>query len=125
MLGTSLQVWRQTLWTDIKTEVMEEGTKAFVKEVKALPKAVRDEDCFKVGTLVTYWTCMHTLQWSLTNFVFRSGASMQMMQNVRGFLHHYCFAGLAVFCLLDHTLCMHLVWYVNLYFFMLVCRVWT
>ncbi len=27
---------------------MEEGTKAFVKEVKALPKAVRDEDCFKV-----------------------------------------------------------------------------
>lgn len=30
---------------------MEEGTKAFVKEVKALPKAVRDEDCFKVGAL--------------------------------------------------------------------------
>lgn len=29
---------------------MEEGTKAFVKEVKALPKAVRDEDCFKVCT---------------------------------------------------------------------------
>lgn len=46
---TPLQVWRQTLWTDIKTEVMEEGTKAFVKEVKALPKAVRDEDCFKVS----------------------------------------------------------------------------
>jgi len=42
------QVWRQTLWTDIRTDVMEEGTKAFVKEVKALPKAVRDEDCFKV-----------------------------------------------------------------------------
>ena len=53
MLGTPLQVWRQTLWTDIKTEIMEEGTKAFVKEVKALPKAVRDEDCFKVGTLVS------------------------------------------------------------------------
>ena len=28
---------------------MEEGTKAFVKEVKALPKNVRDEDCFKVN----------------------------------------------------------------------------
>ena len=28
---------------------MEEGTKGFVKEVKALPKAVRDEDCFKVS----------------------------------------------------------------------------
>ena len=41
-------MWRQTLWTDIRTDVMEEGTKAFVKEVKALPKAVRDEDCFKV-----------------------------------------------------------------------------
>ena len=43
-----VQVWRQTLWTDIRTDVMEEGTKAFVKEVKALPKAIRDEDCFKV-----------------------------------------------------------------------------
>ena len=32
----------------VQTDVMEEGTKAFVKEVKALPKAVRDEDCFKV-----------------------------------------------------------------------------
>lgn len=42
------QVWRQTLWTDIRTDVMEEGTKAFVKEVKGLPKAIRDEDCFKV-----------------------------------------------------------------------------
>ena len=49
------QVWRQTLWTDIRTDVMEEGTKAFVKEVKALPKAVRDEDCFKVGT----WELIH------------------------------------------------------------------
>ena len=53
MLDTPLQVWRQTLWTNVKTEVMEEGTKAFVKEVKALPKAVRDEDCFKVGALVS------------------------------------------------------------------------
>ena len=53
VLDTPSQVWRQTLWTNVKTEVMEEGTKAFVKEVKALPKAVRDEDCFKVGTSVS------------------------------------------------------------------------
>lgn len=33
---------------------MEEGTKAFVKEVKALPKAVRDEDCFKVPLQPAY-----------------------------------------------------------------------
>lgn len=56
-----LQVWRQTLWTDIRTDVMEEGTKAFVKEVKALPKAVRDEDCFKVGALaLIHLACMCT-----------------------------------------------------------------
>ncbi|DBA86689.1 TPA: Dynein alpha chain, flagellar outer arm [Trebouxia sp. C0004] len=47
LVEQQFQVWRQTLWTDIRTDVMEEGTKAFVKEVKALPKAVRDEDCFK------------------------------------------------------------------------------
>lgn len=40
---------------------MEEGTKAFVKEVKALPKAVRDEDCFKVGALALIClTCIRT-----------------------------------------------------------------
>lgn len=36
-----LQTWKQTLWSDIKTEEMEEGAKNFVKEVKALPKRVR------------------------------------------------------------------------------------
>lgn len=36
-----MQAWKQTLWTDIKTEEMEEGAKNFVKEVKALPKRVR------------------------------------------------------------------------------------
>lgn len=41
------QDWRQTLWNDIKTEVMEDGAKAFVKEVKSLSKKIRDEDCFK------------------------------------------------------------------------------
>ena len=39
--------WRQTLWNDIRTEVMEDGAKGFVKDVKALNKKVRDEDCFK------------------------------------------------------------------------------
>ena len=43
-----MQVWRSTLWSDIKTEIMEEGTKNFVKEVKSLNKKVRDDDCFKV-----------------------------------------------------------------------------
>jgi dynein heavy chain len=36
-----MQAWKQTLWTDIKTEEMEEGAKNFVKEVKMLPKRVR------------------------------------------------------------------------------------
>lgn len=69
MADTALQVWRQTLWTDIKTEVMEEGTKAFVKEVKALPKAVRDEDCFKVGALVSDLSDMHAHN-AMGNFSF-------------------------------------------------------
>ena len=37
---------------------MEEGTKAFVKEVKALPKNVRDEDCFKVNDHLHLPTCI-------------------------------------------------------------------
>ena len=32
--------WRQTLWNDIRTEVMEDGAKGFVKDVKALNKKV-------------------------------------------------------------------------------------
>ena len=36
---------------------MEEGTKSFVKEVKALPKQIRDEDCFKVCVLVPVVLC--------------------------------------------------------------------
>jgi dynein heavy chain len=40
-LAANLQTWKQTLWSDIKTEEMEEGAKNFVKEVKALPKRVR------------------------------------------------------------------------------------
>ncbi|KAK9817742.1 hypothetical protein WJX72_001478 [[Myrmecia] bisecta] len=44
---TQFLEWRNTLWSDIKTDVMEDGCKAFVKEVKALPKRIRDEDCFK------------------------------------------------------------------------------
>lgn len=51
------QVWRETLWTGIRTDVMEEGTKSFVKEVKALPKQIRDEDCFKVYILVPIMLC--------------------------------------------------------------------
>lgn len=39
--------WKQTLWSNIDTTVMEDGAKNFVKEVKSLNKKVRDEDCFK------------------------------------------------------------------------------
>lgn len=35
------QAWRATLWNDIRTEVMEDGAKQFVKEVKMLNKKVR------------------------------------------------------------------------------------
>jgi hypothetical protein len=34
--------WRDTLWADIRTDLMEEGAKAFIKEVKGLHKKVRD-----------------------------------------------------------------------------------
>lgn len=34
------QDWRQTLWSDIRTDIMEEGAKQFVKEVKSLHKKV-------------------------------------------------------------------------------------
>lgn len=41
LLTFHTQAWKQTLWSDINTEEMEEGAKNFVKEVKALPKQVR------------------------------------------------------------------------------------
>lgn len=39
--------WRETLWNDIRTDLMEDGAKGFVKEVKTLNKKVRDEDVFR------------------------------------------------------------------------------
>lgn len=39
--------WKKTLWNDIRTDLMEDGAKNFVKEVKSLNKLVRDEDVFK------------------------------------------------------------------------------
>lgn len=35
-----LQAWRQTLWSSISTQEMEEGAKQLQKEVKSLPKKV-------------------------------------------------------------------------------------
>jgi len=35
-----MQDWRQTLWSQIQTELMEDGAKNFVKEVKSLSKKV-------------------------------------------------------------------------------------
>ncbi len=32
--------WKSTLWSDIRTDVMEEGAKNFVKEIKSLNKKV-------------------------------------------------------------------------------------
>ena len=43
---TQFAKWRETLWNDIKTDLMEDGAKVFVKEVKSLPKNIRDEDCY-------------------------------------------------------------------------------
>lgn len=42
-----LQDFRETLWDDIQTDVMEDAAKAFVKDVKSLPKRIREEPCFK------------------------------------------------------------------------------
>eukprot|EP00879_Flechtneria_rotunda_P017284 GHRR01018106.1.p1 GENE.GHRR01018106.1~~GHRR01018106.1.p1 ORF type:complete len:1124 (+),score=375.49 GHRR01018106.1:243-3374(+) len=47
MCEVQFQAWRKTLWSNISTEEMEEGAKNFVKEVKALPKRIRDEDVFR------------------------------------------------------------------------------
>lgn len=38
--------WRQTLWADIRTDMMDEASKAFQKEVKNLPKKVRERDAY-------------------------------------------------------------------------------
>jgi dynein heavy chain len=38
--------WRKTLWDNIRTDMMEDGTKSYVKDVKSLPKKVRDRDCY-------------------------------------------------------------------------------
>jgi dynein heavy chain, axonemal len=39
--------WKQTLWNNINTEAIDTASKVFVKEVKAINKTVRDEDCYK------------------------------------------------------------------------------
>eukprot|EP00899_Mesostigma_viride_P003607 jgi/Mesvir1/13247/Mv18980-RA.1 len=39
--------WQQTPWEAINTDVVEEGAKAFVKEVRNLDKSLRDMDVFK------------------------------------------------------------------------------
>ena len=38
--------WRETLWNDIDTATMEDATKAFQKDVKALPKKLRATNAF-------------------------------------------------------------------------------
>ncbi|KAK9867723.1 hypothetical protein WJX84_004647 [Apatococcus fuscideae] len=47
MIEQQFKEWRATLWKDIRTDIMEDGTKTFAKEVKALPKGVKDESVFK------------------------------------------------------------------------------
>ncbi|EFN60095.1 hypothetical protein CHLNCDRAFT_133411 [Chlorella variabilis] len=39
--------WNQTLFSAVDVAALEEGAKALVKEVKALPAAVREQDCFR------------------------------------------------------------------------------
>jgi len=39
--------WRTTLWADIRTDLMEDDTKAYVKEVNKLPKPIKEKGCFK------------------------------------------------------------------------------
>ena len=39
--------WRLTLWNDINTTAMEDDTKAFQKDVKTLPKKIREYEAFK------------------------------------------------------------------------------
>lgn len=63
-----LQDWKQTLWNDIKTDQMEEGTKNFVKEVKALPKRVRGTSrplCRHTPTCVALFLLSHRLPFLL------------------------------------------------------------
>lgn len=48
--------WKKTLWNDINTDEMEEASKAFVKEVRALHRLA----CASVCVLVLYaaWRCL-------------------------------------------------------------------
>ena len=43
---TQFAEWRTTSWTEIKTDVMEMGTKGFIKEVKALPQRAKRYDVY-------------------------------------------------------------------------------
>ena len=43
---TQFSEWRKTTWTEIKTDVMEMGTKGFIKEIKALPQRARAYDVY-------------------------------------------------------------------------------
>ena len=50
--------WKDTLWSDIRTEVMEDGAKTFVKEVKSLHKKVCVCVCACVCTCVCVCACV-------------------------------------------------------------------
>ena len=44
---TQFAEWRQTAWASIDTDMMEMGTKGFIKEIKALPQRVRSYDAYQ------------------------------------------------------------------------------
>ena len=47
MVTTQIDQWTTTLWDDITTEAMEDQSRQFVKECRALPKHARDSNAAK------------------------------------------------------------------------------
>jgi len=46
MVNTEMDVWSQTLWNDINVEQMEDGTKSFYKQLRALDKVAKTSNAY-------------------------------------------------------------------------------
>ncbi len=46
MINMEIDVWSQTLWNDINVEQMEDGTKGFYKQLRALDKIAKSSNAY-------------------------------------------------------------------------------
>ena len=47
LCASQFAFWQTTLWKDVRTDIMEDGTKAFQKDVKNLPKKIRSANMYE------------------------------------------------------------------------------